>query len=180
LVARRAAPRRRLCGIALGSNLGPSREILAAAIAELERRFGPLRVAPFYRTQAVTAAPQPDFWNTVVLARTALGAEALLAELQEVERRFGRIRPQGETGAPRTLDLDLLFLGNRVRRRRPPLLPHPRMRDRRFVLAPLADLEPELPLPPDGTTVRAALASLPDRPWVRRVRQSRSPRTART
>lgn len=169
MVARRAAPRRKLCGIALGSNLGPSREILDGAIAELEDRLGPLRVAPFFLTEPVSTTPQPDYWNTVVLAHTRLGAERLLAELQEVERRFGRERPAGEKGAPRTLDLDLLFLGGVVRRHRAPLLPHPRMRERRFVLAPLAELLPGLRLPPDGITVRSALEALPERPWVRRV-----------
>ena len=112
---------------------------------------------------------QPDYWNTVAAGRTTLSASRLLAELQKIERRFGRVRETGApAGAARTLDLDLLLLGSIVRRQEPPLLPHPRMRERRFVLQPLADLAPELALPPDGRTPAALLRTLPARPWVRR------------
>lgn len=127
-------------------------------------------MAPFYRSEPVSDIAQPEYWNTVAAGRTALSAERLLAELQKIERRFGRVREAGApAGGPRTLDLDLLIVGSIVRRRRAPLLPHPRMRARRFVLQPLADLDPELALPPDGETPAALLARLPDRPWVRRA-----------
>jgi 2-amino-4-hydroxy-6-hydroxymethyldihydropteridine diphosphokinase len=160
----------RLVAIALGSNLGPSRRILEGAVAALARCLGPIRVAPLYRTQPVSDLPQPDYLNTVVIGRTTLAAERLLEVLHGIERRFGRQRSAGEpAGAPRTLDLDLLLLGETVRRRRSPLLPHPRLRERRFVLAPLVDLEPDLPLPPDGATPAELLARLSARPWVRRV-----------
>jgi 2-amino-4-hydroxy-6-hydroxymethyldihydropteridine diphosphokinase len=164
------APRRRLCGIALGSNLGSSESTLRRAIRALEDLLGPLRVASLYRTEPVSDIAQPDFLNTVVIARTALAAEPLLEELQAIERRFGRLRRSGDpAGGPRTLDLDLLFLGAIVRRRRAPLLPHPRMRARRFVLAPLAEIAPDLPLAPDGRSPRELLARLPERPWVRKT-----------
>lgn len=101
----------------------------------------------------------------MVVGRTSLGAEALLDLLMRLERRFGRRREL--PGGPRTLDLDLLFLGRSVRRQRSPLLPHPRLRERRFVLQPLADLVPDLRLPPDGRTPRELLAELPRRPWAR-------------
>ena len=155
--------------VALGSNLGDSRAILAGALQSLARLIGPLRVAPFYRSEPVSDIAQPAYWNTVAAGRTALPAEALLAALQRIERRFGRDRtPGGPAGAPRTLDLDLLLLGRVVRRRRAPLLPHPRLRQRRFVLQPLADLSPDLALPPDGSTPAELLRRLPPRPWVRR------------
>lgn len=157
--------------MALGSNLGPSWRLLREAIRVLEGRLGPLAVAPIYRTEAVTGDPaqrHPDYLNTVVTGRTRLSAEELLALLLRLERRFGRRREA--PGAPRTLDLDLLFLGRSVRRRRAPLLPHPRLRERRFVLQPLADIAPDLALPPDGATPRELLATLSPRPWVRRYR----------
>lgn len=136
-----------------------------------------MRIAPIYRSEPVSDLPQPDYLNTVATARTPLSAESVLAGLQAIERRFGRERrPGAVAGAARTLDLDLLLLGRIARRRKPPLLPHPRMRDRRFVLAPLFDLEPDLRLPPDGATVRELLAALPARPWVRRLGGPRRPR----
>ena len=117
----------------------------------------------------MSAIAQPDYWNTVAAGRTALSATRLLAELQRIERRFGRVREAGApAGAARTLDLDLLLLGAIVRRHRAPLLPHPRMRERRFVLQPLADLDPDLAIPPDGSTAAELLRRLPARPWVRR------------
>lgn len=128
-------------------------------------------MAPIYLTEAVTgdrSARQPDFLNTVVTGRTRLSAEELLAFLLRLERRFGRRRDF--PGAPRTLDLDLLYLGRAQRRERAPLLPHPRLRERRFVLQPLADVAPDLALPPDGATPLELLATLPRRPWVRRFR----------
>ena len=98
--------------------------------------------------------------------------ETLLAVALELERRFGRERPaeRSETrDAPRPLDVDLLFVGDE-RRAGPELeLPHPRLRQRRFVLQPLADLDPDLALPPDGATVGALLAALPASPRVERL-----------
>ena len=131
-------------------------------------------MAPLYRTEPVSTIAQPPYLNTVAIGRTALAAPAVLARLQAIERRHGRRRLPGKAaGAPHTLDLDLLLLGTLARRSRPPLLPHPRLRERRFVLQPLADLEPDLPLPPDGETVAALLRRLPERPWVRRAAASR-------
>jgi len=71
--------------------------------------------------------------------------------------------------APRTLDIDLLLVGAELRSGPGLVLPHPRLRERRFALAPLAELAPALALPPDGATVAALLARLPERPWVERV-----------
>lgn len=126
-------------------------------------------MAPIFRTEPVSAIAQRDFLNTVVLGATALAAEPLLAELQLIEARHGRRREREARGAPRTLDLDLLLLGDLTRRRRAPLLPHPRLRERRFVLAPLAALLPDLALPPDGATPAELLARLPARPRVERL-----------
>jgi len=124
-------------------------------------------VAPLYRTEAVSEAPQDPYLNTVALGVTRATPEELLAAAQEIEAALGRRR---ETpGAPRTIDLDLLFVGGERRSEGTVELPHPRLRERRFVLAPLADLEPDLELPPDGSRVRELLAALPDRPWVERL-----------
>jgi 2-amino-4-hydroxy-6-hydroxymethyldihydropteridine diphosphokinase len=148
--------------------LGDPRATLAEALARLARRLGPLEVAPIYRTEPVSPIPQPDFLNTVALGVSAASAEELLACALAVEAELGRHR-DGRRDAPRTIDIDLLFAGEE-RRPGPGLeLPHPRLRERRFVLAPLADLAPDLPLPPDRATPRELLARLPERPWARRL-----------
>ncbi len=136
-------------------------------MAELAAELGPLEVAALYLTEPVSDEPQPDYWNTAAVGTTALPAEELLAITQRIERGLGRRRDRH--GAPRTLDIDLLLLGAEQRDQLTPLLPHPRLRDRRFVLAPLAELAPGWRLPPDGATPAELLARLPERPWVRQV-----------
>ena len=152
--------------IGLGSNLespelGSSPQILSWALDRLERFFGPLEVSPLFRSAPISPIPQPDFFNAVACARSpdGLRPEDCLARLMEIERRAGRHReprrdgrPAGSLG-PRVLDLDLLLFG-RERRDRPDLVvPHPRLRERRFVIEPLFRLRPDLRLEPDGATV---------------------------
>ena len=103
----------------------------------------------------------------MALGSGVVSPELLLELALDIERALGRRR--GVRDAPRTIDIDLLLVGGE-RRSRPGLeLPHPRLRERRFVLAPLAELGPDLALPPDGATVGALLARLPERPWVERL-----------
>lgn len=151
----------------MGGNLGDPARTFAGALERLEPELGRLTVAPLYWTEPVSTIAQPDFLNTVAIGETRLAAEALLERMQEVELLFGRSR--SDPDAPRTLDLDLLILGDEIREDSAPLLPHPRMRSRRFVLAPLFDVAPNWRLPPDGATPGELLAALPERPWVRRV-----------
>jgi len=156
----------------LGSNLGDSRRIFAGALARLEDALGPLIVAPLYLTEPVSPIPQPPYLNTVAIGESDLAAPDLLAVAQRIELEFGRERgfsQPAQPDAPRTLDLDLLLLGDERRAGAAPLLPHPRMRARRFVLAPLCDLAPDWRIPPDGATARELLQRLPERPWARRL-----------
>ena len=148
-----AAPR---IVLGLGANLGAPRRQLLHAIAALSRELGPLVVAPLYRSAAVSPIEQPDFLNTVVMARCEIAPEELLAFAKELERAAGR--REGPRWGPRPLDVDLLLVGEARRSGAELELPHPRLRERSFVLAPLADLLPELQLPPDGRTVRELLA----------------------
>jgi len=154
--------------IALGANLGEPRATIRSAVARIDGRLGPLQVAPLYLTEPLSSVPQPDFINTVALGRTSEPPESLLAWLLGLEVELGRSASH-PPDAPREIDLDLLFVGELVRATRDLVLPHPRLRGRRFVLAPLADLAPDLPLPPDGETVGRLLARLPDRPRVERL-----------
>ena len=145
---------------ALGGNVGRPAENLRWALGELEELFGPLRVAPLYRTAPVSPIEQPDFLNTVALADGPGGwtPHAVLARAKELETRAGR--RGGVRFGPRPLDVDLLLCG-RHRCEEPDLvLPHPRLRQRRFVLQPLADLVPDLALPPDGARVSDLLERL--------------------
>ncbi|MEO8274637.1 MAG: 2-amino-4-hydroxy-6-hydroxymethyldihydropteridine diphosphokinase [Thermoanaerobaculia bacterium] len=158
---------RRRFALGLGSNLGNSRSLLEAALGRLEQALGPLTVAPLYLTEPVSSLPQPPFLNTVAIGHTALEADALLACTQRIELEFGRERKVAD--APRTLDLDLLLLGDLIRTEISPHLPHPRLRARRFVLAPLCDVAPDWPIPPDGATACDLLRALPEGPWVRRL-----------
>jgi 2-amino-4-hydroxy-6-hydroxymethyldihydropteridine diphosphokinase len=123
-----------------------------------------LRVASLYRSRAVSPGAtlaQPDFLNTAALATTALPPDAVLALAKALELAAGRTR--GVRFGPRPLDIDLLLYGG-VRLQDPELtLPHPRLRDRRFVLAPLAEIAPDLSVPgvpSDGATVAELLARL--------------------
>ncbi len=146
--------------LALGGNLGPVEQTLRQALRHLEAALGPLQVAPLYRTAAVSPTPQPDYLNTAAIGWTALPADAVLALAKELELAAGR--RSGPRFGPRPLDVDLLLWGDLVSPHPELTLPHPRLRDRRFVLEPLAALAPDLPIPPDGKTVRELLEGVQD------------------
>lgn len=154
-----------LVAIGLGSNLASPRlgtpaATLAWAGERLAALLPGLRLAPRYRTAPLSHLAQPDFLNTVALAaRPALSPRQLLGALKELEREAGRAAP-AERDAPRVLDLDLLFFGGLVLEEAGLSLPHPRLRQRLFVLAPLRDLAPDLALPPDGRSVAELYAAI--------------------
>ncbi|TVQ52247.1 MAG: 2-amino-4-hydroxy-6-hydroxymethyldihydropteridine diphosphokinase [Spirulina sp. DLM2.Bin59] len=145
--------------IALGSNLGDSAQILRGALLALDRVEGLKVVAssPWYRTAPV-GPPQPDYLNGCALLKTTLDPEDLLNHLLGIEQQFGRVRR--ERWGPRSLDLDLLFYGDRTLDLPHLTLPHPRMGDRPFVLVPLADIAPHWQHPHQGETVIQRLAQL--------------------
>jgi len=131
---------------------------LSRAIHRLEAWLGPLRVASLYRTSPVSSVPQPDFLNTAVLAHTGRPPEEILAFAKALELAAGRQR--GVRFGPRPLDIDLLLYGDLESDAPELTLPHPRLRERRFMLEPLAEIAPDLPVPPDGATVAELLARL--------------------
>jgi 2-amino-4-hydroxy-6-hydroxymethyldihydropteridine diphosphokinase len=125
--------------IALGSNLGDRRRNLLRAIEELRRVITVVRVSSIHETDPVDAPPRsPRFLNMVVAGHTTLTPEQLLSHLLDIEQRLGRVR--GVRNAPRTIDLDLILHGANVRRTRELTLPHPRYRERDFVMEPLREL----------------------------------------
>jgi 2-amino-4-hydroxy-6-hydroxymethyldihydropteridine diphosphokinase len=156
-----------LAYLGLGSNLGDRRRHIEAALREIAR-FAPLRkVSSFYRTEPVGFRHQPDFWNAVVEIEWEGTPRALLKATREVETRVGRT-PSFVNG-PREIDVDVLDFGGRVRERGSPRLPHPRLTERRFALAPLAEIRPDWRDPRTGRSVRDLLDSLPSIPRVRKI-----------
>jgi 2-amino-4-hydroxy-6-hydroxymethyldihydropteridine diphosphokinase len=145
--------------LGLGGNLGPVASLLGDALRRLEATLGPLVVGPLFRSPAHTPDPQPDYLNTAAVGTTALPPEAVLAVAKRLEMAAGR-RPGGHM-APRPLDVDLLLYGDLVSGAPELTLPHPRLAERRFALAPLAAVAPDLRVPPTGATVAELLARLP-------------------
>lgn len=157
--------------VALGANLpgpdgAPAIETCRRAAAALDALPG-LRLRALSRWYATAPIPPtpgvPDYINGVALLEPRPGAaapspEALLAALQGIEAGAGRVRPY--PNAPRTLDLDLLDLDGQVRAGPDPILPHPRLQDRAFVLAPLADIAPGWVHPVLGRRAAELLAGL--------------------
>ena len=157
--------------LGLGSNVGNLEDNLRSAIRELERSLESLVVAPPYRSQPVSSIAQDPYLNTALTGRTRLAADELLALTKALEREAGR-RP-GPRDGPRPLDIDLLIYGDRVLHTPELCVPHPRLRQRRFYLAPLADIAPHLRVPPDDVTIGELLDNLDDPHQVERVSWSR-------
>jgi len=128
--------------IGLGANLGDAPAALRGAIQALAALPGTqvLRCSALYRSAPVGAAG-PDYHNAVAVVRTDLSPQDLLAALQTIEAAAGRERPY--RNAPRTLDLDILLFGELALDTPALTVPHPRMRERAFVLRPLAEIAPE-------------------------------------
>jgi 2-amino-4-hydroxy-6-hydroxymethyldihydropteridine diphosphokinase len=148
--------------IALGSNLGDREETLAAATDRLERLGRVGARSSLYETEPVGFHEQPAFLNAVVALETELEPLPLLHALLAIERELGRDRGRGVPNGPRTVDLDLLLMGDMVIVGEELTLPHPALVRRRFVLAPLAEIAPLLRHPQSNQTVAELLALLPD------------------
>lgn len=154
------------CYIGLGSNLEePALQLQRATAALQTLPQSRLRaISPHYRSRAIGPGTQPDYRNAVAALDTDLEPMALLDQLQAIERAQGRVRT--ERWAARTLDLDLLLYGDRVIADSRLQVPHLRLRERAFVLRPLADLAPDLILP-DGLALADLLASCNDSDLIR-------------
>jgi 2-amino-4-hydroxy-6-hydroxymethyldihydropteridine diphosphokinase len=146
--------------LALGSNIGDRESNLRAAIENMASAgIRVVRESPIYETEPVGYTAQRWFLNMVVEAETALFPMQLLIRTGKIERALGRVRtiPNG----PRTIDIDILLYGTAVVRTPRLEIPHPGMHERRFVLAPLADLAPDLRHPVSRKTVRQMLSEAP-------------------
>ena len=148
--------------IALGSNLGDRAQTLSFAIDRLGRLGTVTARSSFYETEPVGFQDQPPFLNAVVAVETDLEPFDLLRGMLAMEREFGRDRNHSVLNGPRTLDLDLLMMGNCVVASTELSLPHPGLAQRRFVLAPLAEIAPLLRHPLLKHTMTELLELLPD------------------
>lgn len=156
--------RQRLALIALGANLGDRLATLRAAVARLGQEPGIalLRASSAFDTAPVGPPDQPRYLNAAVALRTELGPHALLARLLVIEREFGRDR-SGSRWGPRTLDLDLVLFGEWEIDDGRLQLPHPRFRERAFVLLPLAEIAPGARDPVTGESIESLLRACPGR-----------------
>ena len=150
--------------IALGANLnspvGPPAATIAAALGALAQRGVKIEaVSAFFATPAWPDPSDPPFVNAVIRVDTAHSPAKLMDILHTIESVYGRTR--SAKNAPRTLDLDLIDYDDRVEEG-PPLLPHPRLAERAFVLIPLSDVAPEWRHPVTGLSVAELIAALPE------------------
>jgi len=145
--------------IALGSNLGDSLSILDQAIKIMNTTPGIIveSVSSWYKTTAV-GPPQPDYINGCVIIKVELNPEELLETLLTIEKQFGRVR--FERWGPRILDLDLLLFNDLILDTPILQIPHPRMRERAFVLVPLAEIAPKWREPVSGKAIALLLSGL--------------------
>lgn len=143
--------------IALGSNLGDRDAHLDFAVSRLSSLLSDIRASPRYDTVPVgVPGEQPSYLNAAVVGVATDDAVGLLRALQQIEVERGRSRPYAN--APRTLDLDLILFGDLVLTGADIVVPHPRFRERAFVLRPLADIAPGMIDPVTGLTVAELMA----------------------
>ena len=152
--------------LGLGSNQGDRAALLAQAVSRLNGVPGiqVVAVSSLYATAPVGVEDQPEFLNAAAEIRTVLAPRELLAACLRTEAGLGRVRT--ERWGPRTIDLDVLLYGDRRLAEEGITLPHPRLPERAFVLAPLAEIAPGLVL--EGRTIAERAAAI-DRSGVRRV-----------
>jgi len=155
----------------LGSNLGDRLGYLTRACEMMYNAPGLARhaVSGIYETEPWGLVDQPAFLNCVVRAFTDLDPDDLLALVRRIEGALGRRRPVDVRWGPRTVDVDILMVGDLAVNRLDLTIPHPRMWERSFVLIPLLDLEPDMRAP-DGRSLHAFVQDLPGRSGVRRIR----------
>jgi 2-amino-4-hydroxy-6-hydroxymethyldihydropteridine diphosphokinase len=148
----------------LGSNMGRRVRRLRDGVAALAGGVKIRSISRIYAGPPSGRANQPWYLNIAVRGETALAPEALLHFIKGIEEGAGR--KAGARFGPRELDIDIILMGNRVVREPHLEIPHPRMSVRRFCLAPVAEIAPEIPVPPGGETVRELLVACRDQQEV--------------
>ena len=143
--------------LGLGSNMGRREDNLKKALGFLSQRLKVTQVSSIYETEPVGDVEQPRFLNQVCQVYTRLSPLALLSLAKGIEFKLGRT---GKTGAPRPIDIDILFYDDRVIKTAELVIPHPRLAERAFVLVPLVEIAPDLLHPISGLSVNGLLVEV--------------------
>lgn len=147
--------------LGIGSNLGESEGLIRSAIAQLETILRRMRVSGLWRSKARYVENQPDFINAVVAGETDLSPQDLLRSVNQIEASLGRDRANVPVKGPRTIDIDILLYGKRIIAESNLVVPHPGIRERKFVLLPLLELDDSMIDPVTQRPFREYLAELP-------------------
>jgi 2-amino-4-hydroxy-6-hydroxymethyldihydropteridine diphosphokinase len=158
----------RTAHLLIGGNLGDRKENLLTAISLISEQCGPLtRSSSIYETEAWGNTDQPSFLNQALEISTSLNARQLMRKILRIEKEMGRIRK--EKLGPRIIDIDILLFENEIHDLRFLKIPHPEMQNRRFVLVPLAEIDPTLQHPVFKKTIVELLEECPDNLEVRKI-----------
>jgi 2-amino-4-hydroxy-6-hydroxymethyldihydropteridine diphosphokinase len=154
--------------IGLGTNLGDREEFLHKALDLIDRSAGRIdSLSGIYETEPWGFQSENNFLNMVIRIRTELGPSALLKQLQSIEDQLGRVRDRNRY-IPRTIDIDILLLGNKVINKADLIIPHPMIRDRKFMLVPLCDIAADMIHPVLNKTFAELLEECKDEREVKR------------
>ena len=152
----------------IGGNLENRKENLSIAISLINEQCGPLtKSSSIYETEAWGITDQPSFLNQALEISTSLNARQLMRKILKIEKEMGRVRE--EKLGPRIIDIDILLFENEIHDLRFLKIPHPEMQNRRFVLVPLAEIDPTLQHPVLKKTIAELLEECPDNLEVRRI-----------
>lgn len=166
----------------LGSNRGDREQNLLMACARIKKGIGALlKISPVYETEPWGFDDSTSFYNQALEVETSLEPAALLHEIHQIEKDLGRLRDvvscgegcacSGESYTPRTIDIDILFYGSRILFTEDLMIPHPRLHERRFSLAPLDDIAPDFIHPVYKKAVSVLLRECTDTCDVTRISQ---------